>query len=170
MVEFAYGRDGTMLTSTGRAADCSGSPSSLSVEGISLGCSTTGTPLGAVGDGTIAYVDVWGHQLLPNTPPASLTITPSLADLSGDTLPSQSAPSQAIKVIKCGDVNGNGVITNADAIAIQQAVFGMIPPVLSTMDININGVVTNADATLVRQVLFIALPASSQKRCLPAAP
>jgi hypothetical protein len=170
MLEFSYGREGTMLTSTGRDADCSASPPAVSLETLSFGCSSTGPELGAVGDGILGFVELWGPQLLPGTPPVTVAITPLISDLSGDSLTSQGLPSQQIKVVKCGDSTGNGVITNADAVLIQQAVFGMTTPVVATMDINLNGSVTNGDATLVRQVLFLVYPLESAKRCLPSPP
>jgi hypothetical protein len=52
------------------------------------------------------------------------------------------------------DVNGNGVATNADAVAVKQAVFSVIIGDLAAMDINGNGVITNADAVFIQQAVF----------------
>jgi hypothetical protein len=170
MVEFSYGREGTMLTSTSRTADCTGAAPSLSVEGLSFGCSSTGSALGAVGGGTLGFIEVWGQQLVPNTVPTSLTITAQLTDASGDPLSSQIAPPPAIKVLKCADVNGNGTVNAADATLILQGFFGIIPLVPGTMDINLSGSVTAADATQVLQIFFISQPLGALKRCLPPEP
>jgi hypothetical protein len=55
------------------------------------------------------------------------------------------------------DVNGNNVLTNNDAVHIQQDVFNVPPPSAdpgdrAAFDINRNGTVSNADAILVLQV------------------
>jgi hypothetical protein len=159
-----------MLTSTSRTADCTGAAPSLSVEGLSFGCSSTGSALGAVGGGTLGFIEVWGQQLVPNTVPTSLTITAQLTDASGDPLSSQIAPPPAIKVLKCADVNGNGTVNAADATLILQGFFGIIPLVPGTMDINLSGSVTAADATQVLQIFFISQPLGALKRCLPPEP
>jgi hypothetical protein len=56
------------------------------------------------------------------------------------------------------DVNGNGVATNADAVAVKQAVFSVIIGDLAAMDINGNGVITNADAVFIQQAVFNVPP------------
>jgi hypothetical protein len=52
------------------------------------------------------------------------------------------------------DTNGNGVVTNADALAVKQAVFGVVVGDLAAMDINGNGVLTNGDAMFILHALF----------------
>jgi hypothetical protein len=53
------------------------------------------------------------------------------------------------------DVNQNAIVTNADAILVQQCVFGVSACAgLTHYDVNQNGAVTNADAILVRQCVF----------------
>jgi uncharacterized protein YegL len=55
------------------------------------------------------------------------------------------------------DVNGNAVLTNADATFVQQAFFDIIGADWD-FDINGNGVITNGDATFVRQAFFAVNP------------
>jgi hypothetical protein len=73
----------------------------------------------------------------------------SSADSDGDGL------SDCLEVM---DVNGNGVVTNADAVAVKQAAFSVIIGDLAAMDINGNGALTNADAVFIQQAVFNVAP------------
>jgi hypothetical protein len=57
------------------------------------------------------------------------------------------------------DINGNGVVTIADATFVNQAAFGVIVGDWS-FDINGNAVVTSADKTLILQAVFAVTPCS----------
>jgi hypothetical protein len=56
------------------------------------------------------------------------------------------------------DVNGNGSITNGDAIFTAQAFFGIITGDLAAMDVNGNGMLSNGDAVIIRTRFFGAVP------------
>jgi hypothetical protein len=51
------------------------------------------------------------------------------------------------------DINGNALVTNADATFVAQAFFGIIGGDW-TFDVNGNAMLTNADAMIIRQVFF----------------
>jgi hypothetical protein len=51
------------------------------------------------------------------------------------------------------DLNGNGFVTNADALFVRQAAFGQIVGDW-TFDVNGNGAITNTDATFISQAIF----------------
>jgi hypothetical protein len=169
LIEFSYGLNGAFLGSTGRAADCSGSPPLWLVEGVTWTCDTSGVPLGATGFGPLGYVELAGITLLPQTPVQTVLVESSLIDVSGNTIPANGA-SSSVRVVKCGDVNGNRTTNNADAVLILRAVFGLDPVNPGTMDINLNGSVNNVDAVFVQRVFFIAEPQTGLKRCLPSVP
>jgi hypothetical protein len=52
------------------------------------------------------------------------------------------------------DVNGNGVVTHADAVLVRQDVFGVSIGDRASMDINRSAVLTNADAAFIQQAVF----------------
>ncbi|MDP9238560.1 MAG: S8 family serine peptidase [Chloroflexota bacterium] len=55
------------------------------------------------------------------------------------------------------DMNGNGLVTNADALFIKRAVFGIIGKDRD-FDINGNGLITNADALIIQRAVFGVTP------------
>ena len=70
-----------------------------------------------------------------------------------------------LKVVKCADVNGNGIFNIADTTLILRGYFGIDPLNPATMDVNLNGVVNVADATLGKRVFFYALPGGCCAAC-----
>jgi hypothetical protein len=133
-------------------------------------CESQGVPLGPIGGGVLAFIDVWGQQLLPNTPAQSITITPQLLDVSGNAIPSSPSTDLVIKVIQCPDVNANGIFNAADTTLILRAAAGIDPPPYPpVMDVNLNTFINAADGSLGRRMLFLTLPGGLM-RCLPALP
>lgn len=59
--------------------------------------------------------------------------------------------------VEAFDVNGNSIVTNADAVFVQQVVFAVIGADW-TFDINGNGTITNGDAILIKQAVFNVSP------------
>jgi hypothetical protein len=168
MVEWSYARDGAFLGSTGRSIGCD-NPGILT-QGVTLLCETNLGPLGPTGTGELALVEFWGHQLLPATPQQPVTLTPVLVDISGNSIPFTTG-NQKIKVVKCLDVNGNGIFNNSDIVLVQRAFFGLDPIVLATMDTNLdNNLTYGSDVVLQQRVFFFTFPgaAGGQMRCLPS--
>jgi hypothetical protein len=79
--------------------------------------------------------------------------SPSVIDSDGDGL---------CDALEAMDVNGNGVVTNGDAVFIQQHTLGIIVGDAAAMDINRNGVITNGDRIFVIQAIGDLFP-----NCLP---
>jgi hypothetical protein len=50
-------------------------------------------------------------------------------------------------------MNSNAIVTNSDAVFIQQAAFGVNPSGWD-FDINGNGSITNADAVFIQRAVF----------------
>jgi hypothetical protein len=167
MMEWTYTQNSTFLGSTGRAVDCSSSPSTLLPQGVRGSCDTTTGPLGATGSGTLLTADVWGHQKLPSAPVQQITLTPLLLDLSGNQISSAPSSTVNMRVLKCTDVNQNGFFTNSDIVLIAQAFFNIIPDNLPLMDGDMNGVLTyGGDVVLQQRIFFFSQPGGSM-RCLP---
>jgi hypothetical protein len=73
------------------------------------------------------------------------------AVLASQTFASSCPDGDCLEVM---DVNGNGAVSNADAVVVKQAAFSMIIGDLWAIDINGNGVITNADAVFIQQAVF----------------
>jgi hypothetical protein len=74
---------------------------------------------------------------------------------------------------ECGDVNGDGRITTADAVVMQRAL--LVPPTASMAkpelcDVGASAGCSAADAVILRRALLLPATASITGQCVPATP
>ena len=66
---------------------------------------------------------------------------------------------------KCGDMNGDGNVTNTDAVLIQRHLLGLPSPFNPDLcDVNGDGNCTNTDAVIIKRAV-VGLPPGVSQRC-----
>lgn len=170
VIDFVWASDSTFLGQTGRTPQCN--PPTFPGGDVSFQCTTTGAlPLGATGSGTLANVNVTGHQVLAGAPVQTINLSGvALHDVSGDALPAGTAAG-SVRVVGCPDFDDNRSVTfTGDIIAIARAVLingDPDPyPTEPEMDLDENGAVTfTGDVLIAAQVAQASQP--QPLRCPP---
>ncbi len=95
------------------------------------------------------------------------------AQLDRGGIGSGSSPDGIGDECQCGDVNGDGRVTTADAVVLQRAL--LVPPAASLAqpalcDIGGSASCTAADAVILRRALLTPPTATIQSHCAPAVP
>lgn len=110
--------EGPHLGSTGRGTSCTAPV--ITPTSVNFSCnSLTNVPDGPVGPGVLATIELLPAASFGSKTSTSLTFSKShLTDITGDVSITHEAVDASVLVAKCGDFNGDKVITVVDLILI----------------------------------------------------